>query len=98
MITDTARGDILHGAPDRERLTVVWCCFNLRIIAPIVVVCFSTKLLANGFVALSRLVQVYNLISYVLGQLFGLAHGGEDILRPGANYQDETPISPRRTS
>src|SRR4029434_6711065 len=31
MITDTARGDILHGAPDLERLTVVWCCFHLRI-------------------------------------------------------------------
>src|SRR4029434_397441 len=40
MITDTARGDILHGAPDLERWTVVWCCFHLRIIAPIVV-CFS---------------------------------------------------------
>src|SRR4029434_9869680 len=35
--------------------------------------CFS----ANGFVAHSSLVQVYNLISEVLGQLFGLAHGGE---------------------
>src|SRR4029434_2446517 len=33
-----------------------------------------TKLLADGFVSL---VQVYNLISDVLGQLFGLAHGGE---------------------
>src|SRR4029434_10681082 len=32
MITDTARGDILHGAPDLERWTVVWCCFHLRII------------------------------------------------------------------
>src|SRR4029434_2763912 len=39
MITDTARGDILHGAPDLERWTVVWCCCHLRIIAPIVV-CF----------------------------------------------------------
>src|SRR4029434_5840213 len=36
-----------------------------------------TKLLAGGFVAHSSLVQVYNLISDVLGQLFGLAHGGE---------------------
>src|SRR4029434_1205391 len=44
MITDTARGDILHGAPDLERLTVVWCCFHLRIIAPIVV-CFSPSCL-----------------------------------------------------
>ena len=44
LITDTARGDILHGAPDLERLTVVWCCFHLRIIAPIVV-CFSPSCL-----------------------------------------------------
>src|SRR4029434_6433184 len=36
-----------------------------------------TNLLADGFVAHSSLVQVYNLISDVLGQLFGLAHGGE---------------------
>src|SRR4029434_9959236 len=44
MITAPARGDILHGAPDLERLTVVWCCFHLRIIAPIVV-CFSPSCL-----------------------------------------------------
>src|SRR4029434_4424400 len=44
MITDTVRGDILHGAPDPERLTVVWYCFHLRIIAPIVV-CFSPSCL-----------------------------------------------------
>src|SRR4029434_10919797 len=36
-----------------------------------------TKLLADGFVANSSLVQVYNLISDILGQLFGLAHGCE---------------------
>src|SRR4029434_6785085 len=36
-----------------------------------------TKLLADGFVTHSSLVQVYNLISDVLGQLFGLAHVGE---------------------
>src|SRR4029434_8755963 len=36
-----------------------------------------TKLLAYGFVTHSSLAQVYNLISDVLGQLFGLAHGGE---------------------
>ena len=36
-----------------------------------------TKLPADGFVAHSSLVQVYNLISDVLGQLFGLANGGE---------------------
>ena len=40
MITNPAQGDSLHGAPDLERLTNVWCCFHLRIIAPIVV-CFS---------------------------------------------------------
>src|SRR4029434_11031978 len=44
MITETARGDILHGAPDLERLTAVWCCFHLRIITPIVV-CFSPSCL-----------------------------------------------------
>src|SRR4029434_8375882 len=36
-----------------------------------------TKLLADGFVTHSSLVQVYNLISDVLGQLFCLAHCGE---------------------
>src|SRR4029434_1984730 len=36
-----------------------------------------TKLLADGFVTHSSLVQVYNLISDVLGPLFGLAPGGE---------------------
>src|SRR4029434_11297967 len=36
-----------------------------------------TKLLADGCVTHSSLVQVYNLITDVLGQLFGLAHGGE---------------------
>src|SRR4029434_976281 len=45
MITNTAQGDILHGAPDLERLTVGWCCFHLRIIAPIVV-CFSPSCLS----------------------------------------------------
>src|SRR4029434_8677183 len=37
----------------------------------------NSCLLADGFVTHSSLVQVYNLISDVLGQLFGLAHGGE---------------------
>ena len=36
-----------------------------------------TQLLANGLVAHSGLVQVYNLVPDVLGQLFGLAHDGE---------------------
>src|SRR4029434_8329408 len=76
MITDTAQGNILHGAPDLERLTVVWCCLHLRIIAPIVVR-FSPSCLPMFFLTHSSLVQVYNLISDVLGQLCGLAHGGE---------------------
>src|SRR4029434_1685572 len=51
MIIDTARGDILHGAPERERLTVVWCCFHLRIIAPIEFLLFgrgSNTFFASG--------------------------------------------------
>ncbi len=37
MIIETPRGKILHGAPDRGRLTVILCFFHLRIIAPTVV-------------------------------------------------------------
>ncbi len=37
MIIQTPRGEILHGAPDRGRLTVIFCFFHLRIIAPTVV-------------------------------------------------------------
>ncbi len=75
MIIETPRGEILHGAPARGRLTVILflpfannrtnCCHLL------------TKLLGDGFVAHSSLVQVYNLVPGVLGQLFGLGHGGE---------------------
>ncbi len=36
MITETPRGEILHGAPVRGRLTVILCFFHLRIIAPTV--------------------------------------------------------------
>ncbi len=39
--------------------------------------CHLTKLLANGLVAHSSLVQVYNLVPDILRQLFGLGHGGE---------------------
>ncbi len=34
MIIETIRGEILHGAPVRGRLTVILCFFHLRIIAP----------------------------------------------------------------
>ncbi len=37
MIIETPRGEILHGATDRGRLTVILCFFHLRIIAPTVV-------------------------------------------------------------
>ncbi len=36
VIIETPRGEILHGAPDRGRLIVVLCFFNLQIIAPTV--------------------------------------------------------------
>src|SRR4029434_2925415 len=61
MITDTARGDILHGAPDLERWTVVPFTNNRTSSCLLL-----TKLLADGFVTHSSLVQVYNLISDVL--------------------------------
>ncbi len=37
MIIETPRGEILHGAPVRGRLTVILCFFYLRIITPTVV-------------------------------------------------------------
>ncbi len=40
---------------------------------------FLTKLLADGLAAHSSLVQVYNLVSDVLCQLFGLARGSGDV-------------------
>ncbi len=45
MIIETPRGKILHGAPDRRRLTVILCFFHLRIITPTVVT-FSPSCLA----------------------------------------------------
>ncbi len=45
MIIETPQGEILHGAPDRGRLTVILCFFHLRIIAPPVVT-FSPSCLA----------------------------------------------------
>ncbi len=37
MIIEAPRGEILHGAPDRGRLTVILCFFLLRMIASTVV-------------------------------------------------------------
>ncbi len=45
MIIETPRGEILHGAPVRGRLTVILCFFHLRIIAPTVVT-FSPSCMA----------------------------------------------------
>ncbi len=66
MIIETPRGEILHGAPVRGRLTVILCFFHLRIIAPTVVT-FSP----------SCFTMVYNQVPDILGQLFGLGHGGK---------------------
>src|SRR4029434_1466858 len=74
MITDTARD--LAWSPRQRAIDSCWVllpfannCTNSSLL--------FTQLLADGFVAHYSLVQVYNLISDVLGQLFGLAHGGE---------------------
>ncbi len=75
MIIETPRGEILHGAPVRGRYFSYFvflpfannrtnCCHLL------------TKLLGNGLVAHSSFVYVYNLVPDILGQLFGLGHGG----------------------
>ncbi len=45
MIIETPRGEILHGAPVRARLTVILCVLHLWIIAPTVVT-FSPRCLA----------------------------------------------------
>ncbi len=45
MIIETPRGEILHGAPNWGRLTVILCFFHLQIIAPTFVT-FSPSCLA----------------------------------------------------
>ncbi len=45
MIIETSRGEILHGAPDRWRLTVILCFFHLPIISPTVVTRANPRLL-----------------------------------------------------
>jgi len=74
MIILTPRDEILRGAPDRGRLSVVLYVFHFLTVAP-TVDCFHTKLLAYCRFTLPSLVQVYNLLPGVLRQLFGLAHG-----------------------
>ncbi len=68
------RGEILRGAPDRGRLSVVLYVFHFLIIAP--TVDFFTPRLTYCRFSLPSLAQVYNFVSGVLWQLFGLGHSG----------------------
>src|SRR4029434_2138030 len=83
-------GVILHVSDDHQYCTrrdLAWSPRPRAIYSCLVLLPFTnnrtnsclllTKLLADGFVTHSSLVQVYNLISDVLGQLFVLAHDGE---------------------
>ncbi len=54
MIFKTTRGEILHGAPVRGRLTVILCFFYLRMIATTVVT-FSPSCLATILISLTFL-------------------------------------------
>ncbi len=63
------------GAPDRGRLSVVLYVFHFLIIAPTGWF-LHTKLLTYCRFSLPSLVQVYNFVSGVLWQLFGLGHSG----------------------
>src|SRR4029434_5042827 len=86
----SSSGVILHLSDDhryRTRGYLAWSPRPRAIDSCLVLLSFTnnrtnsclllTKLHAYGFVTHSSLVQVYNLISDILGQLFGLAHGGE---------------------
>ncbi len=75
VIILTPRGEILRRAPDRGRLSVVLYVFHFLIIAPTVDF-LHTKLLTYCRFSLPSLVQVYNFVSGVLRQLFGLGHSG----------------------
>ncbi len=54
-------------------IEIIVCFFHLRIIAPML----SPSHQAACLVALSSLVEVYNFVLDIIGQLFGLGHGGE---------------------
>ncbi len=72
MIILTPRGEILRGAPDRGRLSVVLYVFHFLIIAPTVDF-FHTKLLTYCRFRLPSLVQVYYFVSGVLDSSLVLA-------------------------
>ncbi len=65
----------LRRAPDRGRLSVVLYVFHFLIIAPTVDF-FTPSCLPIADSVFPSLVQVYNFVSGVLWQLFGLGHSG----------------------
>ncbi len=65
VIILTPRGEILRGAPDRGRLSVVLYVFHFLIIAPTVDF-FTPSCLTCCRFSLPSLVQVYNFVSGVL--------------------------------
>ncbi len=87
MIILTPWGEILHGAPDRGRLMVILYFFHFRINRTNSCL-LLIKLLADGLVAHSSLVQIYNLVPDVLWQLFGLAHGSGEVGMEDTDYMD----------
>jgi len=74
MIILTPQDEILRGAPDRGRLSVVLYVFHFLTISPTVNF-FHSKLLDYCKFTLPSLVQVYNFLPGVLRWLFGLGHG-----------------------
>jgi len=74
MIILTPWNEILHGAPDRGRLSVVLYVFHFLPIAPTVDF-FHTKPLVYCRFTLPSLVQVNSFLPGVLRQLFGLGRG-----------------------
>jgi len=66
--------EILRGAPDRGRLSVVLFVFYFLTIAPTVDF-FTPSSLPIVDSTLPSLMQVYNFLPGVLRQLFGLCHG-----------------------
>ncbi len=75
VIILTLRGEILHGAPDRGRLSVVLYVFHFLIIAPTVDF-FTPSCLPIADSVFPAWCRSTNFVSGVLWQLFGLGHSG----------------------
>ncbi len=71
MIFETPRGEILHGAPVRGRLTVILCFFHLWIITPTVVT-FSPSCLAMVLQPIPALCRSTILSLTFLNREFGI--------------------------